>query len=1167
MALLSNEQARLSASVPSRPLTLAFFSSSPGGTFSVTKWLMWRGIANAAQEYGVNLVYVAGEEFENAPQAVLYELIGQHNVDGIILWNTFVSQNSTNEKIQSFVDWFQPLPVVSVEMALQGSLNLLVDNTQGLRDLLAHLIDGHGYTRIAFVGKACNHASQVRQAAFETIMRAYGLFDARLVGSLEDLHARGVRFGQDCQAIMAYTDDMAVQVVEAMYQRGLRVPEDLVVTGFNDGLEARGSRPPLTTVRLPFQSLGRRAVELLVGRIRGEAAPQADAYLLPYLILRRSCGCLEPMAEQAAAGPVPRGESSLREVLAGLRGSLPARMIYRMGTSVDSQANAWAENLVDIFTAELEKQLADPRRELPSRRFLADMNDLMHEAVNEGSNVSRWHEALTLLRQSLLPYLKGDILAFAEDLFQQARVLVGQVAVRAEIYRSWETARRADILRETEAELLIAFEFDELLEILTQSLSKLKVRDFYLVLYENAFDTDGRGRLMLAYQQGQRVPLDPDATLFQVRNLLPEGWLKPDAPHSLVLEALHLREEQMGYVVFDSPPPGDSAECDIYQALRIQLSSALKGVRLRQKLQDARQQAEEANLLKSRFLSMVSHELRTPLNLIVGLSEMAMRQQARDKDSDLVTGYEVMRKFMEQIYVSGQHLDRLIRDVLDLASSQVGQMSLHCKPLDLRPVLEDVATMGGQLAKQKSLRFRVEVPEDLPCVSGDKTRLRQILLNLLSNAVKFTAHGEVALLVTVEDEDIQISVQDTGLGIAREDQDKIFDEFHQTDRSVSRGYGGIGLGLAITRRLVELHGGRIWATSTGTEGKGSTFSFTLPILSAEGAHEVEEPLPLIANLRAGKVLIISAGDEGSHDLAQHLAERAFEVEELAADQTADLVQNVIDQPPGAVVLNLAPASELGWEIVKQIKDNPLTQDIPVMFYSLIEESQTGAVLELDYLTKPVGTDDLVKALRRYGLVGGEKNHPTLLIIDDEPGTLDMHVRMVHSQLPNCQVVTARSGAQGLEMMRQHLPNLVLLDLMMPELDGFGVLKQMQLEEMLRNIPVIVLSGQVLTHREMERLNQGVAAVLAKGLFRSDEILQRIESVLSRSRRVGSDSQRLVHQAMAYIHEHYKESISRSDVAKALNINEQYLSRCLTKMWELARWFISAATASSAPNAC
>ena len=1134
------------------PLTIGFFCGSPGGLFSFEKWLMWRGIAEAAREYGVNLVYLAGEDFEYAPQAVLYDLIGEHNVDGIIVWNTFVGQQSSLEKINEFIDGFNPLPVVSIEFELEGCANLMVDNEQGVRDLLVHLIEGHGYQKIAFIGRENSQASRLRQAAFEARMSHYGLFDPNLVGSLDQLDARGVRWGRDARAVLAHSDNLAIKLVETFRQRGLRVPEDVVVVGFNNGQEARGSLPPLTTVRLPFRSMGRKAVEMLVKRIGGDLL-QNTLFLAPQLILRRSCGCLEPMAEQAATGGVEHYHGDLPVVLEGLQRSLPEQMAFGMGTSIESLALVWAGKLFDLFATELTRKLFDPAVRVPSTRYLQGMNDLLREAVAEGSNVTRWHEALTILRMSLLPYLEGDLLAFVEDMFNQARVLVGQIAVRLEVHRTWNAARRTEILRGIGADLLLAFEFDELIEILQQGLARLKINDAYLVLYEDQFDPQGKARLVLAIENGERVPVPVEQAVFAVRDLLPPDRLAGQPVYCTLVESLQQREEQLGYLLFKTDPPADPAECDVYQALRIQLSGALKGVRLRQKLQDARRQAEEANHLKSRFLSMVSHELRTPINLIVGLSEMAMRQQSRGGDS-----LAVLIKFLEQIYVSGQHLDRLIRDVLDLASSQVGQMNLISKPLELRPVLEDVACMGEQLARQKSLVFRMEAPDDLPMVMGDKTRLRQILLNLLSNAVKFTAHGEVALLVSVEGSEIMVCVRDTGLGIAREEQEKIFDEFHQSDRSLERGYGGIGLGLAITRRLVEMHGGRIWVSSTGSEGGGSTFSFTLPVLVE--TDEAQQAPALPSNARQGMVLIVSVEEQSlptdgtenaPRSLANHLAGHGFRVEEAHLNDAHDFIDALVAAPPGAMVLDLAPASEQGWEIIKRIKEHPATQDIPVLFYALMqdEEGETvgGTVLEMDYMTKPVGADNLVRALKRHGLLnttapGGR----TILIVDDEPGILDLHARLVQAELPACRVVTARNGQEGLEKMRQELPDLVLLDLMMPELDGFGVLRGMQAEELLRNIPVIVLSGQVLTRREMLRLNQGVAAVLGKGLFTGEEIITRIESALTRNKRLGGEVQRLVQQAMAFIHEHYKEPISRADVANQLNINEQYLSRCFNK---------------------
>ncbi len=1115
-----------------RRLTLAYFSSSPGGVWSFEKWLMWRGISEASREWGMNLVYVAGEEFDRDPQAVLYRLIDSSNVDGIIFWNSFFSTYSQPEAILAFLKRFEPIPIVSIERELPGCSNILVDNAQGVNNLVLHLYEKHNHTKIAFIGQKENQTSVLRWMAFKEATSRLGIYDEALVGELSELDDRGLIPGKDYQAIVALSDWESVLIAQKLRLRGVRLPQDVAITGFNDGMDARGSQPPLTTIRMPFRSMGRQAVEMLVNRINGRESP-VTIWKPLQLILRRSCGCLEPMAEQAGITPTFAPPGTLSEVLTLRKSTILAEMALGMGTSVDTLAHAWAEKLLNIFLSGLFSSSGEIDSPV-SINYLQELNDLLQWATKEGSNVSRWHEALTTLRLQILPYLDPDQRGTAENLWQQARVLIGQTAVRSEINRGWEAAQRSEILRDLETELLVASSFTELLDILVLALPRLQITDLYLVVYEDPEKPEDKGRLVLAYQNSKRIGSDPGGEVILTRSILPEAILQAAEPYSLVIEAIHLAEEQIGYLAFKGNPPDNASMCDIYQSLRILVTSAVKEVRLRQALQEALNKAEEANQLKSQFLSMVSHELRTPLNLIVGLSEMALRRKARNKKASL----EATHKYLEQIYVSGQHLDRLIRDVLDLASSQVGQMKLFFEPLDLTPILEDAACMAGQLAQQKNLDLILNIEENLPSISGDKTRLRQVLLNLLSNAIKFTARGEITLSAGFSATSILISISDTGLGIPAGEQSKIFDEFYQAPYSSSLGYGGMGLGLAITRRLVELHGGKIWVESKGIEGSGSKFLFTLPIL-----NEIEPVNPQnIVNRDA--ILILTEDPEKTQLLVSQLNEHGFTLQVMRLDPQDIYLNNLLSSPPGAVILDLAPASEHGWQIIKQLKENPKTQDIPVLFYSLVSDQETGSVIEFDYLPKPVNTETLLNTLERYGLKGtpGSKTF-TVLIIDDEPGILDLHATMIRSQVKNCQVLTAQNGKEGLEIMRSQRPDLVLLDLMMPEFDGFTVLNRMQEEQLLRNIPVIILTAQSLTEKEMSKLNQGVTAVLGKGLFSQVEMMERVETILARSRRLRSESQRLVQRAMAFIHEQYPQPIARADIANHLNVNEQYLSRC------------------------
>jgi YesN/AraC family two-component response regulator len=226
-----------------------------------------------------------------------------------------------------------------------------------------------------------------------------------------------------------------------------------------------------------------------------------------------------------------------------------------------------------------------------------------------------------------------------------------------------------------------------------------------------------------------------------------------------------------------------------------------------------------------------------------------------------------------------------------------------------------------------------------------------------------------------------------------------------------------------------------------------------------------------------------------------------------------------------------------------LRENPLTKNIPVLFYSLEEERDSGSLLDLDYLTKPMSRAELARAIDRQGLKAIEgQDRKAILIVDDEPGVLEMHARIVETWSPECRVWKARNGREAIEMIRSERPDLVLLDLMMPELDGFGVLEMMQSDEISRDIPVIVLTGQVLTQEDMVRLNRGVTNVLKKGLFSIEETLAHVEAALARNKNLGSETQRLARKAMAYIHEHYTEPISLKDVARSVGISKEYLAR-------------------------
>jgi signal transduction histidine kinase/AraC-like DNA-binding protein len=615
--------------------------------------------------------------------------------------------------------------------------------------------------------------------------------------------------------------------------------------------------------------------------------------------------------------------------------------------------------------------------------------------------------------------------------------------------------------------------------------------------------------------------------------LLPVGVLDAEQQHSLVMLPLYFQHRQLGFLLITVDARG-AAFSEIF---REQISSALAALFLREEIRRALQEAEEANHLKSRFLATVSHELRTPLSLITGTIEMMLLL-----DEEMATLPEAAMQDLGSIGASAQHLSRLIGDVLDLASSQAGELRLVLEPLRLEEVLADVARLAVPLARAKRLRWNAQIPPALPPVRGDRTRLRQVVLNLVSNAVKFTEQGEVDLIAEGGPDGVMVSVRDTGVGIPPDEQEAIFDEFRQSGRTTERGYGGMGLGLAISRRLVELHGGRIGVHSSGREGGGSTFFFTLPVLVADPCDAVLAPID-----RSGKVLLLSEQSVGSGQLREHLEARGFDIEELNVCDCPDWLDRIVAAPPGAVLLDYEPAAERGWALMHALKLNPVTRDVQVVFYSLSDTQDSGAILELDYLAKPAGRAALADAIERQGIRQGECHEGrAILIVDDDPNIRELHARMVQSHVPDCRVLQAHNGRRALQLMAEEQPDLVLLDLMMPELDGFGVLEAMRKQDATRRIPVIVLTAQILAAADMARLQQGVAAVLGKELFTRDEVLTQVESTLTRSKRLGAETQRVVRQAMAHIHEHYAEPISREDLARRVAVSERYLTRCFQR---------------------
>ncbi len=507
----------------------------------------------------------------------------------------------------------------------------------------------------------------------------------------------------------------------------------------------------------------------------------------------------------------------------------------------------------------------------------------------------------------------------------------------------------------------------------------------------------------------------------------------------------------------------DAAHLELNGAIAQQLAAAVNTAQLYREAMEARQVAEEANQMKSRFLSTVSHELRTPLNLIVGLSGLLMQESRKGGPLP-----DMLLRDVQRIHASAQHLGGLIGDVLDMASSDVGQLRLTREVVDLGQALRVVADTGQQMAADKGLVWQASLPDSGPWVWGDRMRLRQVALNLVSNAVKFTERGEVSLSMELGPDSVTVIVRDTGLGIPLAEQAAIFNEFRRSERSITRGYGGLGLGLAICKRLIALHDGTIGLNSSGIDGAGSSLFFTLPTVTPPASLEA----PPAAQVVVGQSVLVLVPPMGNGErLRDHLIQRGVLVRVEQMNESRAWLTGLLAAPSGAIILDISVEPEYGWDALKTIKSDLLTQDIPVFFNSIAQEN--GAILELDFLSKPVDAAELTRVLELHGLVAESgRGTRTFLVVDDDPNTLDMHSRIVQAHSPGNQVLKARNGRDALDILQRTPVDLVLLDLMMPEMDGFAVLEAMRERDATREVPVIVVTGQVLTEAEMARLESG-----------------------------------------------------------------------------------------------
>ncbi|GGL62359.1 hypothetical protein GCM10010129_02450 [Streptomyces fumigatiscleroticus] len=1079
-----------------RPLTIGLLTANIHLGVGAT---LWSGVRAAAERNDVDLVCLPGGSLRHGRSA-LYELAGPARLDGVVCWSSTLGLPAAGPRARRLLRRLAHLPVISINHPLNGETDVLsIDSHAGMRKLVGHLVTAHGRSRPACIrGPLANPVAEERYRAYTDALRHHGLrhehthvcaavdFAAAAGASAMRvlLQARGLRPGTDFDAVVACSDVLAADALRLLTERGVRVPEDVAVVGFNDSPEAQLGDPPLTSVALPFAELGALAVDTLVARLRGTRPP--DRTTVPAtLVPRRSCGCRYPLAHRPPPAPA-------RAKGAGQDGDRPGWAAF------DTVLPAAGPRLAGAFHTDLDRADGrDTAEREDAGGFLPLVERMLRTHAHTQADVDRWQEALESARRTVVDALPVALRGEGEVLFGRARLLAAERSRALLEYERWAQARQARRLREFGTALTTVVDLEGLCDVMERHLAEPGVPQCRIVLYDrprSPADTavQGMARPLLTRAEG-RVHGHTgvlDSPAFPAALLLPDTLLPRGRRFTLVLEPLHIGEEHLGVAVFDATHAGAAyRDGALYRELGDQISAALKGIGLFDELRRARDAAEQASRFQTRLLTHITGELREPVRAMLC------------HDGDDAAGA------LARVRRDAARLLHLMDDLVDLARTEADAPVLTRRLVDPLPVLARACeTVSG--APGARPRFLLDLPARLPPVWCDEARLHQMLRHLLTAAADRAADGRPRVTARLHPGTVRVTVVVPG-------------DRAPVPSSAGRTAPHLDVGLAASRRLAMMHGGSL--TADVTSGRAE-YTLDLPLPAPDG-HASAATAP-----RGAALLVVTPGEIAA-DLRALAAHHGLRVHRPGPED--DAAAPAERHPPAAVVWDARPGRVREWRAVQRLYDRPALRHTPFLLFGAAGSDLRHALREL----RPSGPAEPV-------VVAGRS-----------PDSREALRRLAEAALPDHPARAVADGTAALALVAEEPPRLVVLERSLPDMRAWDVVDRLHDGTGRAPCPAVVAGHQGFTAVDARRARPHPALlVLDLDVFTAREAAALVRRTVrpdgaAPPARTGA----AVHEALAFLYEHYREQISRWQVAQAAGVSPDHLGKLFHHRYGLTVW--------------